>query len=462
MDRNRKLLKNTIIYFIGTFGSKILVFFLLPLYSKYLSTDQFGTVNLVTNLVPLIGPIFTLQVTETIFRFMCTAKNEQEKKEYISNSFFLFLFGIGIFIICYIPIVLVTKFEYTVLFALYFIFNYLALYLQQVLRGLQKNLDYSITGIISTITQLLINIIFITKIHERSILLATFAGSVIVIIYILLRIKFFKFINLKLVSKKIIKEMLKYSVPLIPNQVSWWLNGIAGIYILEYFVGTDATGIISFANKFPTLLATINGIFLLAWTENSIYEYSSSDKSEYYSKNLQFFTIFVIMISAFLLPAIKVYYGICIDEKFLSSLQYIPLMFVSMIFNASATFQGSVYTASMKTKDAFSTTIIAAVVNVICSIILIPILKIYGFILSNVISYFVFYSVRKISVNKIVKLKENYIIYIFPFIFFIVSWIVYEKFNYIINFIYDIVAFIIILIIFRKKIKQVALKIIKK
>ena len=84
MERNKRLLKTTIIYFIGTFGSKLLVFFLMPLYAANLSTEQFGTVNLVTNLVPLIGPVFTLQVTETIFRFLCTSNDEAEKKKYIT------------------------------------------------------------------------------------------------------------------------------------------------------------------------------------------------------------------------------------------------------------------------------------------------------------------------------------------------------------------------------------------
>ena len=83
MERNKRLFKTTIIYFIGTFGSKLLVFFLMPLYSAYLSTEQFGTVNLITNIVPLVGPVFTLQVTETIFRFLCTSKGEDEKKKYI-------------------------------------------------------------------------------------------------------------------------------------------------------------------------------------------------------------------------------------------------------------------------------------------------------------------------------------------------------------------------------------------
>ena len=132
MDRNKRLVKTTIIYFIGTFGSKLLIFFLLPLYSNWLSTGQYGNLNLLTNVVPLIGPIFTLQITETIFRFLCTAK-EEERAQYISNAFFLLFAGLLIFSIIYIPIAIVTKFEYSILFIVYFITNYLAMFFQQVL-----------------------------------------------------------------------------------------------------------------------------------------------------------------------------------------------------------------------------------------------------------------------------------------------------------------------------------------
>ena len=240
MDRNKRLVKTTIIYFIGTFGSKLLIFFLLPLYSNWLSTGQYGNLNLLTNVVPLIGPIFTLQITETIFRFLCTAK-EEERAQYISNAFFLLFAGLLIFSIIYIPIAIVTKFEYSILFIVYFITNYLAMFFQQVLRGLGKNVDYSITGIISTLMQLLINIAMIRILYEKSILLATIVGSAIVVVYALIRTRFIKYINIKLISKNIVKKMLKYSLPLIPNQISWWFNDTVGLYILRVFAGSSAT-----------------------------------------------------------------------------------------------------------------------------------------------------------------------------------------------------------------------------
>ena len=450
MERNKRLFKTTIIYFIGTFGSKLLVFFLMPLYSAYLSTEQFGTVNLVTNIVPLIGPIFTLQVTETIFRFLCTSKNENEKKSYITNSLIIFALGIIIFILLYIPICVKIKFQYSYLFIIYFIFNYLSLYLQQVLRGMKKSIDYSVTGVVSTLIQLIVNVLLIKSIHERSILLATVLGTMVITIYALIRLKFFNYIDLKLFNKDIIKKILNYSLPLVPNQISWWLNGTAGLYILKFVCGTSATGLVSFANKFPSLLMTVNSIFLLAWTENSIYEYDSEDKEKYYSKNLESFSKFLILFSAFLLPIIKVYYEFFISVTYHDSITLVPLMFISMMFNAIASFIGTIYTASMKTKGAFYTTIVAGVVNIVASFILIPIFNIYGYVLSNIISYVTFYITRKRSIDKIVKLQYNYKLYCFPIVVFVISSIIYIKTGIIFNIISLFIQILIIIYMYRK------------
>ena len=50
MERNKRLAKTTLIYFIGTFGSKILIFFLMPYYSHFLTAEQYGSINLIINL----------------------------------------------------------------------------------------------------------------------------------------------------------------------------------------------------------------------------------------------------------------------------------------------------------------------------------------------------------------------------------------------------------------------------
>lgn len=230
----------------------------------------------------------------------------------------------------------------------------------------------------------------------------------------------------------------------------------------SFLRGLQLLGITSFANKFPTMLATINNIFLLAWTENSIYEYKSEDKAEYYSKSLQMFIVVVLLICSLMLPATKVYFELFIDSQYSEAIGLVPIMFIAMIFNAVASFLGTIYTASMKTKDAFYTTVVAAISNIVLCFVLIPMFNIYGFALANAISYILFYIVRKNSVNKIVKLKENYKEYITPIMIFLLTMIAYYMLDFKANILYEIVLIIIICVCYYKLIKDILKNKLKK
>ena len=67
--RNKYLLKNTIIFFIGNFGSKILQFLLVPFYTNILSTSEYGTLDLINVINMVLIPLITFNISESIMRF---------------------------------------------------------------------------------------------------------------------------------------------------------------------------------------------------------------------------------------------------------------------------------------------------------------------------------------------------------------------------------------------------------
>ncbi|NLJ96177.1 MAG: lipopolysaccharide biosynthesis protein [Clostridiales bacterium] len=431
MSRGSQVIKTTAIYFIGNFASKLLAFFLLPLYTAYLTSEDFGNVDLLISTLPLIAPIFTLQVTEAVFRFLCTDENLEDRKKSISNSFMIFSIGILIFTILYIPFFIKFNLTYPLLFFIYFIVTYMGIFFQQILRGLQRTVEYALTGVISTAIHATMNILLIIKfgMGGESLLISSIGGSLVIAIFISIRIKIWEFIDLTKISKLEIKKQLKYGVPLIPNQISWWIIGLLGKYILLYFHGSSDNGILAVASKFPGLLTTINSIFFLAWTENVIREFESEDRDEYYSKGFQLFSKFTFCSAACLLPVIKIYNMTTITGEFVDAWKYVPVLIIGTSFNSLAAFLGTVYTASMKTRDAFTTTVIAAVSNFILSLLMIPIFSIWGVALANMLSFIVLFFVRIKSVNTIIKFKFRFIQMIPSILLLIVSIIGYYTLN---------------------------------
>ncbi len=453
MNRNNRMIRTTLIYFIGNFGSKLLGFLLLPLYTYWLSPEQFGEIDLILNIVPLIGPVFTLQTTETIFRFLFECKTEKEKKVDITNAFVIYICGIIAFLVIYIPISVIYNFKYLFLFGSYFIMLYLSLFVQQIMRGFQKNILYSLSGVISTLVYGLTNIFLIRIMSEKSLLVAPTLGAISIIIFGVFKIKLYSFLDHKLINIKIIRKQLNYSLPLVPNQISWWVNGVIGKYIVNFFIGTSANGILAVATKFPNLLSTITQIYFLAWIENSIYEYKSKDRDEYFSKNLNGLIEFLLFSMSGIFIIVKVYFLYTIGGKYNQALKVIPVLFLAMLFNSISTFLGSIYTASQKTKDAFFTTIYAGISNIILSFVMIPKIGLYGYALANLFSYIIFSLVRFKSVKKICNIKIE-----FPSIIsmmcFIISCISYLYFDIFKNFVVLFIIGILFLYNYRNLIKK--------
>ena len=461
MDRDKRMFKTTIIYFIGNFGSKLLSFFLLPIYTAWLDPAAFGKVDLILNIVPLIGPIFTLQTTESIFRFLFDCKNDEEIKKNITSAFVIYILGFLSFLVFFIPYCFFTKFEYAILFALYFLFLYLGIFVQQVMRGFHQNTSYAISGIISTLIQGVTNIALIQLIAENSLLIAPILSSICIFIFGFFKTKLFRYIDLNCLEINIIKKQLQYAIPLVPNQICWWFNGVVGKYIVNFFVGGNANGLLAVATRFPNLVSTIMQIYFLAWTENSIYEYDSTDRDEYFSNNLNGLISFLLFCMSGLLLVVKIYFDFTIDKAYSEALNLIPILFIAMFFNSIATFLGTIYTASKKTKDAFFTTIYAAITNLICSFIFISKVGIYGYAIANLISYIVFAIIRYKSVNRICKISIKFpsltaILCIF------ISLIGFFYCNYLCNIGLIFIIGIIVLLYYKDIAKKFLGKIIKK
>ena len=69
MDKYKKLLSNTIVFAIGTFASKALVFLLMPLYTRVLTNEQYGSADLIVQTANLLIPFVSVGMFNAVIRF---------------------------------------------------------------------------------------------------------------------------------------------------------------------------------------------------------------------------------------------------------------------------------------------------------------------------------------------------------------------------------------------------------
>ena len=462
MNREKTLIKNTIIYTIANFGSKFLSFLLLPVYTYYLTTGDYGYFDLITTTVSLLIPLITFQINDGLYRYLLESNNTKESSDYISNAFFVTMKNLLIFNLLYIILIQFKSFRYDYIILLQLDLSIVVGLWSQISRGLKRNIEYAISGIITTIIILVSNILFITVMNYGvgSLIISNILASIISVIYLDYRLGIHYYIKFNLKNKIIKRNLMVYSIPLIPNVVSWWLMNLSDRYFLNFYKGIEANGIYAVSNKFPAILITVNSIFYLAWQESAISEYKSKDKNEFYSKMFNLLVVLEFTAVIILLPFTKLIMKYIVDNKFYSAWLFIPFLYFAAIFNAFSSFYGTGYQSSKETLGAFYTSMYGAIINILLNMLLIPIMGIQGAVLSTMVSFLIIWLVRLQQTKKYFKIHihKNKIISL------LLISIIYTLFYYLnikfMNYLLMILS-IIIFIFYNKDLLNGAMKTIK-
>ena len=259
MEHKSELVKNTFIIALGKLSTQVLSFLLLSLYTSKLTPAEYGTYDFLVNLQLLIVPILTLYMEESMFRFLIDADTENKKKTIISQTFIYVGIMTVIFILVASIVCGIIKYEYAVPFILYIVSCVFIGMSNALARGLSKIKLYSVSNFILGFVTIILNILFITVFNMGvygllyAIVIANFITSIIVFI----RLKFFKYVDIKRFNRKQMKDMLKYSLPLVPSNLSWYIISLSDRLMLTGMAGTAVNGIYSVANKFPYILNTV-------------------------------------------------------------------------------------------------------------------------------------------------------------------------------------------------------------
>ena len=410
MNREKALAKNTFIIAIGTFLPKFSSIITLPIITGGLTKAEMGTYDLISTLVSLFLPVATLQIQSAAFRFLIDVReDEKETKRIITNiiSFILptSLIALTVLYLCLGNVSLVIRW----LICLYFFSDILMLSTQQIVRGLSNNKLYSASSVTISFSNMLLIVLTISVGKQglvgvlASITIATTIGLILLLVkgHILSRI------DLSLLSRKTLLEMLSYSWPMIPNSLSNWVLSFSDRAVLTAFMGLEANAIYSVANKIPALFTTVQGTFVFAWQENASLASKDSDADTYYAE--MFDSIFGILVGimALLIAATPILFWLLIRGDYKEAYYQMPILFMGMLFSSMASFIGGIYVAHKKTRSVGVTTILAAACNLVIDLVFVHKIGIFAASISTLVSYVFLTIYRMVDVQKFQKVKFN-------------------------------------------------------
>lgn len=397
MSREIKLLKNTGIIAIGQLSSRLLSFLLLPLYTNLLLPDDFGLVDVLQSVVSLLLYFATLQLESAIFRFMIEKRDDkQSQSRIISSGVIIVLFSDTAFTI----LIVIINIFCLVPHMLPFIFSFWGLSLSAVMlniaRGNGHNALYSLASFSITVSFLIINIILIIviKVGAVSILwalcISNFVGAVVV--YFVEKVH--KLVKICYFDSLTLKEMLNYSLPLIPNAISWWVANASDRFIIVFFMGSAFNGLYAVANKIPTIYLTLFNIFNLAWTESVIVNIYDKDNEDYinaiFKNSLKVFSFFSIG----LISGVGLMFDMLIGDNYNDSYNHILILVVAAYVSSLCSMYGGVFSGFKDSKSTGISTVYGAIVNILINLMLIRVIGLYAASFSTLISYIVILFVR--------------------------------------------------------------------
>lgn len=414
--REKSFLKNTIIITIGKFCTHLISFLLLPLYTNILSVQEYGIVDLLTVLTSLLLPIITFQVELAVFRELLDSReNENKKKEIISNGLITVTVQCIIYAIIYAIISQYIVNDYKIFLAINVIIAIFSSIFLQISRGIGNNKSFTIGSFISAFFTIILNIVFLVILNFRvkGMLIATFIGQLICCLYLFFSLKLYKYISINQYKPKVVKSLLKYSLPLVPNAISWWIFGASDRVVVTIFLGLTSTGLLSAANKLPALIITIYNIFYLSFSENILSNTKDLDIESYYMKMFNVILGVFLALSIGLVSSMPFVFPILINVKFTGAYNLIPFLIVANIFNIIVSMTGVLYSIYRNTKEIAKTAIIAAIINLLVHLSLIKVAGLYAAVISTFIAYLIMAVYRLYNAKKkyfLIKLNKSLII----------------------------------------------------
>lgn len=403
MNREKNLAKNTIIITIGKICTQLITFFLLPLYTGILSTEEYGAVDLLNTLVSLLLPIVTFQVEQAVFRELIEVRGKKNKESrIISSAVITVIFQCIVYLVIFALISPFINNHYKFFLATNVVANIFLSLLLQISRGFGDNKKYAFASFISALSTIIFNVLFLVviKLGANGMLLGTMLGQIVATIYLFISLKLYKYLKVKDYKKNVIKDLWKYSLPLIPNAISWWIFNASDRVIASAFLGVDQNGILAASLKFSAVFITFYNIFNMSWTESISIAIKDTDVSDYFNRMFNIVLRLFTAMAVGMIACMPFVFPIMINEKFSAGYGLVPISIIGSLFNVVVGLISVIYVAEKNTKAIASTSIVSAVINIIVHLVLIKFIGLYAAVISTFVAFFVMSIYRLMDAGK--------------------------------------------------------------
>lgn len=419
MGRYKYLLKNIGLLTLSSFATKLLSFFLVPLYTSILTTGEYGAYDIINTTVAVLIPILTQNIQDAALRFALEEKYDRDAIVTVSVRMLMrscIIVGGGLAVNYIFGFSSLVK-KYVIFFLLMYLVQSLSGIVLAYIRGIERIRELSLSSAIASLITIGCNLLFLVvfKWGIDGYFLANLTGPVIQCVFLIINAGMISNIHPECEYRNESEAMLAYSRPLILSGIAWWINSVSDRYVVIWFCGIAETGVYSVASKIPAILNVFQNIFNQAWTLSAVKDYDREDKDGFFSEMYNDYGALMVCGCSVLIAMTRFLAKILFANDFYRAWRYVPFLLIGVIFGALSAFIGGIFSAIKKPEIIAGTTMAGACLNIVMNLVLVPEIGALGASISTFISYWLVYFLRIKYMKKYLRiklhLKRDYITY---------------------------------------------------
>lgn len=390
------LTNTTMLYAVGNLASKMISFVLVFFTTYYLTKADVGVYDIILTTAALVSPLIYMQLTDAVLRWLLTDNSSLNTSKVFTNVVCILIANSFLFSALYWLVVNFIAIPSNGIVFLLLLSSTMLPLLQMFSRGNGKNALFAgssvVYSFIYTIFTLLLVVVY--KFKVDGILYANIAANIVTFMFIYISGKYYSNFNIKQFDYVFCKELIIFSLPLIPNALAWWLFSSANRFIVLYFLGLELNGIWSVSYKIPTIISIFTSIFFMAWQEKAIKVYNNPERDKYYTDILNTYVSLSLGIILVLTAASKPMLYFLVEKSFFVSWKYTVFLMLATFFQSLALFYGVGYYCEKETKQILYTTLIGSLSTVVFSVVLVPFFQLYGAGIATLLGFLVMFLIR--------------------------------------------------------------------
>ena len=405
MNPYQKLISNTALFGLSTFGARFLTFLLTPFYTRVLSSTEYGVTDLLLQTGNLIIPLASVGVANAVIRY--GLERNSDKSAVFTTGILTDLAGFLILLLAapllgQIPVLS----GYVWLVLLYVLMANIHSVCNQFARTMGHVRLFALDGILRTALTIVFNILLLAvfPMGVTGYVMANILADGITTVFVFLRAGQWQYLHLSSVTRRGAARMLRYSAPLVPTNLCGWIINISDRYLIALLVGSAATGIYAVSNKIPTVLLTVANIFTSAWQLSALAEQPKAEKERFFSNVFVVYSAIAFVVASGVILTAQISTRMLAAPAYYEAWHYVPVLTLATTFACLGSFLSSIYMVEQRSAATLVTTMLGAAANVVGNLILIPLWGSMGAALSTLFSYILIFGVRAVHTRSMLRI----------------------------------------------------------